>query len=252
MLAARLKNPAILTALAVGALLIFPAASPAKPAAKAAPKAAPEAALAAPRWSATITTSAIGAHVVGNPAARIKLIEYFSYTCSHCADFAKASAVPLKTLYIDKGLVQFEYRNLVRDPVDMTAALLARCGGIKAFAGNHQAIMLAQPAWLDKVVKATDAQKTSWFQGTTGERARKIAADTGLTALMSARGYTAAQQNACLDDAVAQAELTGMTNIGLRGDRIAGTPAFFLNGRRVEVTAWPAVKSQLDLALKPS
>ena len=30
-----------------------------------------------------------------------------------------------------------------------------------------------------------------------------------------------------------------MTNIGLRGDRIAGTPAFFLNGRRVEVTLRP-------------
>jgi hypothetical protein len=37
--------------------------------------------------------------------------------------------LPLKTQYIDRGLVLFEYRNLVRDPVDMTAALLARCGG---------------------------------------------------------------------------------------------------------------------------
>lgn len=248
MLAARLKTPAILTALAVGALLLFPAASPAKPAAKPAPKAA----AAAPRWSATISTSAIGAHVVGNPNAKIKLIEYFSYTCSHCADFAKLSAVPLKTLYIDKGLVQFEYRNLVRDPVDMTAALLARCGTVKSFADNHQAIMLAQPAWLGKVIKATDAQKTAWFEGTTGERARKIAADTGLTALMSARGYTAAQQNACLDDAVAQAELTGMTNIGIRADRVQGTPTFYLNGRNAEVTTWPAVKSQLDAALKAS
>lgn len=211
---------------------------------------AKKAAAAAPRWSSTVTASSIGAYTVGNPAAKIKLVEYFSYTCHVCGDFAKAAGVPLKTLYVDKGLVLFEYRNLVRDPIDMTAALLARCGGPKAFAGNHAAIFAGQPALLDKVTKASDAQKTSWFEGTTGQRARKIAADTGLTALMSARGYTLAQQNACLDNEVAQAELTGMTNIGRNADRVGGTPTFFLNGRRIDGVAWPVVKSQLDLALK--
>ncbi len=223
----------------VAALLLCTAATPANQA-------------VAPRWSTTVSESSIGAYSVGNPAAKVKLVEYFSYTCHICGDFAKASAVPLKTLYIDKGLVKFEYRNLVRDPVDMTAALLARCGGPKAFAGNHQAIFAAQPAILDKITKATDAQKTSWFEGEVGARARKIAADTGLTALMTARGYTAAQQGACLDSGVAQAELTGMTNIGRNADRVAGTPTFFINGRNAEATAWPAVKSKLDLALKAS
>src|SRR3546814_7167215 len=75
----------------------------------------------------------------------------------------------------------------------MTAALLARAGGAKAFVGNHQAIFAAFPAMIAKVQKATEAQKKSWFEGTTAERARKIAADTGLTALMRARGYTEAQ-----------------------------------------------------------
>ena len=107
-----------------------------------------------------------------------------------------------------------------------------------------------EPAILARITKATDAQKTSWFEGSTGERARRIAADTGLTALMTARGYTAAQQNACLDDGVAQAELTGMTNIGRNADHVTGTPSFFINGRNAEVTAWPAIKSKLDLALK--
>ncbi len=203
-------------------------------------------------WSQTVTTSPIGAFVVGNPAAKVKLVEYFSYTCHICADFAKAGTLPLKTGYVDRGLVLFEYRNLVRDSVDMTAALLARCGGPKAFAGNHQAIFAAFPTFIAKVQKATEAQKKRWFEGTTSERARKIAADTGLTALMRARGYTQAQIDAALDSEVAQAELTGMTNIGLNADRVGGTPTFFLNGRNAEVTAWPALKSKLDLALKAS
>lgn len=223
-----------IAALAGSAALLVAAAAPAK------------------LWSTNISTSAIGAHVVGNPAAKVKLVEYFSYTCSHCADFSKLGDLPLKTQYIDKGLVLFEYRNLVRDPVDMTAALLARCGTIGSFAGNHRAIFAAQPVWLDKVVKATDAQKTSWYQGTTGERARKIAADTGLSALMQKRGFSAAAVNACLDSEVAQAEITGMTNIARNADRVRGTPAFFINGREVGVTEWPALKTRLDAALKGS
>src|SRR3546814_5533810 len=86
---------------------------------------------AATAWSATIGESGIGAYSVGNPQAKVKLVEYFSYTCSHCAEFAKEAGVPLKAQYIDKGSVLFEYRNLIRDPVDMTAAMLARCGGAK-------------------------------------------------------------------------------------------------------------------------
>lgn len=232
---ALLSRRAAIAALSVSALAALTAATaPAKP------------------WSATVSTSAIGAHIIGNPNARVKLVEYFSYTCSHCADFAKTGSAPLKAQYVDKGLVLFEYRNLVRDPVDMTAALLARCGAIGAFTGNHQAIFAAQPVWLDKVVKATDAQKMSWYQGTTSQRAHKIAADTGLFALMQARGYTPATLNACLDSEVAQAELTGMTNIGLRADRVEGTPTFFVNGRNAETTLWPTLKTKLDAALKGS
>jgi protein-disulfide isomerase len=219
-----------------GAALTLLAATPARPA----------------LWSRTVTTSPVGAVVVGNLDAKVRLVEYFSYTCHICADFAQAGSLPLKTQYIDRGLVLFEYRNLVRDPVDMTAALLARCGGPKAFAGNHQAIFAAFPVFIAKVQKATEAQKTSWFEGTTGQRARKIAADTGLTALMRARGYTPAQIDAALDSEVAQAELTGMTNIGRNADRVEGTPTFFVNGRNAGVNAWPALKSKLDLALKAS
>lgn len=203
-------------------------------------------------WSANVSVSAIGAHIIGNPAAKLRLVEYFSYTCHVCADFAKAGTAPLKTQYVDTGLVQVEYRNLVRDPVDMTAALLARCGGAMAFAGNHDAIFAAWPTWFAAVQKASDAQMERWYEGSVGERARRIAADTGLAALMLRRGYTQSQLNACLDSEVAQTELAAMTNIGHNADRVSGTPTFFINGRNAEVVHWSDLKSRLDLALKPS
>lgn len=233
---ARPSRRIAIAALSGAALTLLGAAPPAAPA----------------NWSATVTTSGIGAHVVGNPAAKIRLVEYFSYTCHVCADFAKAGSAPLKAQYIDKGLIQFEYRNLVRDPVDMTAALLARCGGPRAFAGNHQAIFAGWQGWMAKVQGASEAQAKSWYEGSVGQRARKIAADTGLGALMRARGYSAAQIETCLDSGVAQAELTAMTNIGSNADKVQGTPTFFINGKAAGVTDWPSLKTRLDAALKAS
>ena len=47
----------------------------------------PIAAVAAPagtKWSETIAASPDGYFVMGNPNAKVKLVEYGSYTCSHC------------------------------------------------------------------------------------------------------------------------------------------------------------------------
>ena len=70
MFAARLKTPVALAALGIAAFALQPAISTAKPAAKPAAKAAP----VGPRWSATVTTSSIGAYLVGNPDAKVKLV----------------------------------------------------------------------------------------------------------------------------------------------------------------------------------
>ena len=78
-------------------------------------------------WTVRVTQSAIGGHVLGNPLAKHKLVEYISYTCNHCASFTVDSDVPSKSNHVAKGHVSTEIRNYVRDPVDFTAALLARC-----------------------------------------------------------------------------------------------------------------------------
>jgi protein-disulfide isomerase len=227
-------------ALSAAALALLTGWAPAKPAASPA------------AWSAKVATSPIGAHIVGNPAAKVRLVEYFSYTCSHCGDFVRAATAPLKTQYIDKGLVAVEYRNMIRDPFDLTAALLARCGTAKAFPGNHQAIFAAQSAWLGRVEKANETQQARWSEGGIGERVRRIAADTGLKALMQGRGYSAADIDTCLDSEVAQAQVIGMTNIGHNTDKVHGTPSFFINGADTGVHDWPALKTRLDLAIKGS
>ena len=143
----------------------------------AAPLVAATKAKAAPRLSAKVTETGIGAYVVGNAEAKLRLVQYFSYTCGTCGIFAGAADAPLKTGYIDKGLVAFEYRNLVRDPLDLTAALLARVGGPAAFPGHYRAIMAGQPQWLAGATKQPEAVRAKWYEGSLPERSARIARD---------------------------------------------------------------------------
>ncbi len=80
--------------------------------------------------------------MIGNPDAPLKLVEYASHTCHVCADFAKEGSEPLRENYINTGRVSYELRNLVRDPLDLTIAAMARCGDIASF------IPRADQAWL--------------------------------------------------------------------------------------------------------
>ena len=66
-------------------------------------------------WTKRVTLSPMGGHVMGNPLAKNRLVEYVSYTCSHCADFEVASNTPLKSQFVAKGRVSAEVRNYVRD-----------------------------------------------------------------------------------------------------------------------------------------
>src|SRR3546814_17377482 len=112
----------------------------------------------------------------------------------------------------------------------MTAARLARGGGAKACAANHQAIFAARPTWLGKAAKMSKEQQAPWYQGSLADRTQRIAADVGLDTLMRGRGYSAAQIDACLVSSVAEAELMGMTRIGINAQRDPGAPTFFSHG----------------------
>jgi protein-disulfide isomerase len=79
-------------------------------------------------WSQVARPTAKDAYVFGNPAAPVKLVEYGSYTCSHCADFANESAPVLKGQMIRSGKVSLEYRHLIRDPADLGGRGLERGG----------------------------------------------------------------------------------------------------------------------------
>lgn len=209
------------------ALLTIPASAVAAPAAK---------------WVNQVALSPIGGHVLGNPAAPTRLVEYVSYTCSHCAHFVGEASAPLRANYVKTGKVSVEVRNAIRDKYDLTAALLARCGGPRRFFGNHEALFANQQAWMDKVI-AYDKDATK----PTDQNAamRDIGQKTGLYALMGQRGFTPAQLNACIANPAATKQILAMTDEAWNKVKIPGTPGFTINGTLVEGSSWAQLQTAL-------
>jgi len=211
-----------------------------------APTGEPIAPIAAPNDTSWVETAAVtpeGGYVIGNPDAPLKLVEYASHTCSHCAAFSQEGAAELDE-YVAKGIVSYEIRNQIHDALDMTIALLARCGSPQAFhplanqawGGFNQVMENAQPA-LQAAAQAPEAQR---FQ--------TIAEVSGLLDFFAARGISRDQALICLADTakveqIYEASQTQSDELG-----ITGTPTFILNGRKIEGTDWASVETALQNA----
>src|SRR5690349_9616427 len=64
---------------------------------------------------------------LGNPKAKVTVIEYASLTCPHCAPFQAETYPQLKKAYIDTGKIRFLYRDFPLDGIAMAGAVVARC-----------------------------------------------------------------------------------------------------------------------------
>lgn len=208
------------------------------------------AAPAAPNWVGTVMQAPNGAYVMGNPKAKVRLVEYLSYTCSHCAEFSAESKVPLRRDYVAKGLVSVEFRNAVRDQFDMTAALLARCGGAGRFFGNSDAILAAQGVWLGKAQAFIDANGPRLQKLNPNEGLKAVARGVGLDAVMKARGLTLSQMDACLLNKPNQDRVVAMTNEAWTVAKIKGTPSFKINDTALSAAGhWHDVEPAIKTAL---
>lgn len=181
------------------------------------------------KWLSSVTVTDKGAHIIGNPAAPNKVVEYLSYTCGHCAEFEMKEAPAFKTQFVSTGKASLEIRNLVLNPVDLTAAMLARCGGKARFFGNQRHLLATQATWLGnaKNISAATREKlkaqdySGFMVGTFDE--------IGLAPIMQQRGITPVQAKTCLADKAALKIIIDMTEAG-SALGVRGTPSFLVNG----------------------
>lgn len=232
--------PMLALASLLGGVLMLPAhgdARPVRPTSRLVPMAA------------RTTTGAGGSVIIGNPAAPVRVTEWASYTCPHCAHFAEEGDGALKRTYLPGGRVNFEVRHLVRDPVDFAMAVAAHCGPMSGFIGRHEALMAQQAAILTRVRALPQARMDAWREGEPVARLRRVADDAGVTAWLRTRGTTAAQIDQCFADEALQRRLIEMTNAASTLG-INGTPSFALNGSVLaDVYSWDALRPRIDAAL---
>lgn len=200
---------------------------------------------AAPDWTRTVTITADGAYVMGNPRAPTRLVEWISYTCPHCAHFVAEASKPLRDGRVRRGLVRVELRNAIRDPYDLAAAVLARCGGKARFFADHEALFAQQAAWLPRVEDYERARGDKRFTDSAAQLA-DIAAATGLGDFMAKRGLAAPLQRKCLADRKTLETLASMARDAWEARKIGGTPAFAINGALLPgVHDWAALNAAL-------
>jgi protein-disulfide isomerase len=153
----------------------------------------------------------------GSADAPVTVLEYASYTCSHCRDFWKQEFPRLKAEYIDTGKVKFIYRDFPLDEnLAVTLAAIARCKGEESYFKVIDDLFTAQYDIL------TAAQK--------GEAAPLI------LEIASRNGMSQDEVRTCIDHHpdLTKAILDSRNEGAGRG--VNSTPAIFVNDVRVEAS----------------
>jgi protein-disulfide isomerase len=239
-------------------LLVLPALALAacgdnKTAAPAGDAAAP-AAIAAPagqNWAQMTEATPEGGFRMGNPDARVKLIEFASLTCPHCAEFHESAAATIRDKYVASGNVSYEYRNFVLNGADYAATVLSRCQGAGAFFGLLDAFYADQKGWTEPFgsISKTDQQALSTMPE--DKAIARLAELGGLADYVKLRGIPRAKFDQCLADPAQLKAVNDLRNQAVNEYKLTGTPGFIINGTVQEgVFTWADLEPKLQAALR--
>ena len=150
---------------------------------------------------------------LGDPNAKVKMVEYASLTCSHCGTFNNDVFPAFKAKYIDTGKVHYTFTEFMTPPNEVAAAgfLTARCAGKDKYFNVTDAIFHAQQEMF-----------------TTGDM-RGV-----LLRIAQSAGLTEEQFNACITDEAALKALNERVEKAIKVDKINATPTFVINGKKVK------------------
>ncbi|MDB5447789.1 MAG: dsbA [Phenylobacterium sp.] len=156
--------------------------------------------------------SAQGDLSLGPPDAKVKVVEYASASCSHCARFNNEVFPAFKAKYVDTGKVNYTLREFLTPPEEVAAAgfLLARCAGKDKYFTVLDAIYKNQ----------NEMFQTGDFRGV-------------LLRIAQSAGMTEAQFNKCVSDPEALKALNARVQHAINVDKISATPTFFVNGKKI-------------------
>ncbi|WBO23087.1 thioredoxin domain-containing protein [Sphingomonas abietis] len=202
-------------------------------------------------WSHTVTLTPDGGIRMGNPAAKVKVVEFSSFTCPHCAVLAGEAFTPLTDKYVRGGQVSFELRAALRDAIDLTVALAARCVAPPRYFPAVEQIMATQQEWFPKAADYVDAHRDE-LNGTGKTQAiHAMLTSIGIEATLAPQGVTPAALDACLISKPAEDALQKTTNDAWNVRKINGTPGIMINDvLKPDIHSWALLETAIQAGLK--
>jgi protein-disulfide isomerase len=207
-------------------------------------------------WTDVINATPDGGVMMGDPNAKVHLIEIGSLTCPHCQHFEEQAADPLINNYVKTGKISFEFRNYIRDSFDLAAVLIAKCNGPEGFFPLTRAFYDTQPQWVGKIQATPQAQLEQLQSLPENQIELQAAKFAGLLDWAAARGVPQAKATQCLTDTKAiDAAVNSSGAVTNQWPSFPGTPSFVLNGTMIDLTSipedkvWATVEAKLKGAL---
>ena len=188
-------------------------------------------------WSKLVVPTPAGGFMMGNPGAKLHLIEYGALSCPHCKHFDESGVGPLIDNYVKPGKVSYEFRNYLLNAFDLAPSLIARCNGAATFFPLTRALYKDQEVWITKVQNAPKDQLDAIQTIDQSKVPAAVAKLAGLQEWAAMRGVPEEKTTRCLADQKEVDKLVQMTSdASAQYPEFPGTPTFILNGKMVDTT----------------
>ncbi len=146
----------------------------------------------------------------GNPKARVRIVEYASLSCPHCASFYEEVMPKLKEAYLDGGKIAFTFRHFPLNAPAMKAAMAVACAADE----NKHALL----------EEFFNTQRDWAFDSEYLNNIAKIASKHGL----DAKALELCFANTKVEDTILATRQNAEQKLN-----VASTPTFFVNGKRI-------------------
>ena len=112
---------------------------------------------------------ALSPRFIGSDDAPIRVAEYYSMTCGHCADFHNNTFPKVKAKLIDEGIVRFEMRPFPLDGLALRAHALVRAVPESKFFPLVKMLLAKQPVWVRAADQVAELQKMARLAGVSAD-----------------------------------------------------------------------------------
>ncbi len=141
------------------------------------------------------TEDGLGIRGLGNPDAPVRMVEYASLTCSHCASFHLNTLNDLKKRYVVTGDLYIQFEEFPLNAPALDATLLARCLPGERYFGFIDLLFKTQESWAGRPDYRVALIQNAKLAGLSEDKANECLEDTELREAVAGRIQAVSQEH---------------------------------------------------------